>query len=316
LTSELRWNPILLEWIIVNSNRKDRYQTNVCPFCPNSPEMKGRTGVVVLENKYPPLVPSLFVSRDCGLYRRISPSIGHSEIVVEIPNHTGDLCDLSDDNLLDVLKVFIDRYDYLGSKDYVKYVHIFRNKGEEVGSTLFHPHTQIYALPFIPPVIEKECESAKVYQIKYNKCLFCDVIQEELSVKERVIFSDDYTVCFIPFFAQWAYETHIYPKCHVCSLSELSDDALISVASSLKKITKIYNSLFGFSMPYVMVFHQKPTCVDFKDFHFHIEIYPVYQAKDKLKYCAGIERVGTFEYGAGTPEEKAEELRNIWREIK
>ena len=323
MSHELRWNPILKEWIIIGSNRKNRpdftSETNTpnCPFCPESSEMNGKKYPTNLANKFPCLLsnPSTPITPSNNLYKT-KPATGFCEIIVETSKHKGDLCDLSIEQLCDVIKLFTNRYEELGSNKNTKYVFIFRNKGKEIGATIHHPHSQIYALPFIPPIIEQELMSSKEYMDEHNECLFCNIINEEIKAKKRIILKNDLSICFLPFYAKWAYETHIYPIRHIQSLSELNNNEIESIVYNLKTITAIYNSLFGFSMPYVMTIHQKPTdSKNYSHYHFHIELCPVYQSKNRIKYTAGIERIGTFEYGAGTPEEKAEELKQVYENI-
>ena len=323
MSHELRWNPVLKEWIIIGSDRKNRpdftseINTPNCPFCPDSSEMNGRGEIAVLPNKFPCLLPnpSTRITTPNNLYKTKS-AIGFCEIVVETSKHKGDLCDLSIEQFYNVIKLFTKRYEELGSNKNIKYVFIFRNKGKEIGATIHHPHSQIYALPFIPPIIKQELISSKEYMKKHKECLFCNIIKKEIEEKKRVILKNGLSICFLPFYAKWAYETHIFPVRHIQSLSELKNEEIKSIAYNLKAITSIYNNLFGFSMPYVMTIHQKPADgKNYSFYHFHIEFCPVYQSKNRIKYTAGIERIGTFEYGAGTPEEKAEELRQVYENI-
>ena len=119
-------------------------------------------------------------------------------------------------------------------------------------------------------------------------------------------------IAFVPFYARWPYEVHIYPLSHQENISQLGEEQIKYLAMILKELINRYNSLFNFKMPYVMVIHQTPT--DKKDhgyYHLHFEFYPPYRTSNKLKFLAGCE------LGAGTfindtlPEEKAEELRKI-----
>jgi len=117
-------------------------------------------------------------------------------------------------------------------------------------------------------------------------------------------------VAFVPYSAMWPYEIHVYPKRHVGSLLEMSEEERDDLAWVLRVVTATYNSLFGFSLPYIMVFHQIPT--DGKDYgfyHMHVEFYPPHRDKEKLKYAAGVEwGAGVFIYDR-KPETRAEELK-------
>jgi UDPglucose--hexose-1-phosphate uridylyltransferase len=151
---------------------------------------------------------------------------------------------------------------------------------------------------------------------KEKECLFCRIIKEEKADGRRVICENDDAICFLPFYAKWPYETHIYPKSHKQCLPDMSDKERLSLALILKQTITTYNNLFDFSLPYIMVMHQKPTDgKNYNYYHMHIEFYPPHRGRDKLKFTAGIER------GAGTstmdyePEEKASELRKVYERL-
>ncbi|MCJ7473174.1 MAG: galactose-1-phosphate uridylyltransferase, partial [Actinobacteria bacterium] len=152
---------------------------------------------------------------------------------------------------------------------------------------------------------------------KNKKCLHCKIIEEELRERSRIVAINKDFVAFIPFYARWPYEVHIYCLRHLGSLCELDEREIVSLSKIIKELINRYNKLFNFRMPYVMIIHQKPTDnKNYDYYHFHFEFYPPYRTKNKLKYLAGCE------LGAGTfindtlPEEKAAELRNIVYKIR
>jgi len=211
-----------------------------------------------------------------------------------------------------LIKVWQDRYFDLGKESFIKYILIFENKGEEIGVTLSHPHGQIYAFSYIPPVVLEELSSSKNFYRKNKKCLHCKIVERELRDSSRIITSNKDFIAFIPFYARWPYEVHIYCLRHLGSLCELGDREVTSLSKIIKELVNRYNKLFNFRMPYVMIIHQIPTDgKDYPYYHFHFEFYPPYRTKNKLKYLAGCE------LGAGTfindtlPEERAYELRSI-----
>lgn len=314
---EIRWNPVLSEWVIIASHRKSRpvdagASTQAsCPFCPPSPEVEGEWDVKVLPNKFPLLVPDppLPESSDHWLYK-VRPGKGVCEVVIETKEHDADLADLPVERLKRVLEVFADRYRELGARSYVKYVFIFRNKGKEIGVTLHHPHSQIVCFPFIPPLIKRELRSSQQFMKKRRKCLFCTILDHERKAGQRVVFENESFTVFLPFYARWPYETQIFPRRHIQSAADLKPNEFSSLADTLKHVLVGYNELFGFSMPYIMALHQKPTDKgNYRHYHFHIEFYPPYRSRDILKFPAGVERAtGTFTYDY-EPESRAQELR-------
>jgi len=192
----------------------------------------------------------------------------------------------------------------------VKYVFIFENKGRIIGVTLDHPHGQLYAFPFIPPLIRTELASSKGYWKRTGDCLFCRVIAKEKDDALRVVCENDGFICFLPFFAHWPYGVHIYPKRHVEAITDLTEVEKGMFASILKKVLKKFDNLLDMSFPYMMVLHQRPTDGKaYPYYHFHVEFYPPYREKNKVKYFASVETGAgtvTFDY---TPEMKAKELR-------
>lgn len=301
-----------------------------CPLCPtrNSKVIteipQSSYDIVVFENKFPtfsrnPDKLDFFNNSKNGgnfSYSRMQ-SRGICEVVCYTQEHDLFLEDMPVKKISNLIRVWQDRYFNLGNKSFVKYVFIFENKGKEIGVTLSHPHGQIYAFPYIPPVVLGELKSSGEFYRKNRKCLHCSIIERELDDKSRVVIKNDDFAAFIPFYAGWPYEVHIYPLRHLGSICELKDREIHSLSKTIKELINGYNKLFSFRMPYVMIMHQRPT--DGREhgyYHFHIEFYPPYRTENKLKYMAGCE------LGAGTfindtlPEEKAAELRKTLEKKK
>ena len=194
----------------------------------------------------------------------------------------------------------------------LKYSFIFENRGEIIGVTLAHPHGQMYSFPFIPPRIEKAVKSSKSYWNKNNSCLFCKVLETELKDKSRIIEENDDFVSFIPYYAKWPLETHIYPKQHYSYITQIPTSQSENFASIIKHTVQRLDKLYGFVMPYVFSHHNAPYNMGKNDhFHYHIEIYPPYRAKDRVKFIAGVE-MGTHTFINPTnPQDNAKKLRDI-----
>jgi len=209
-----------------------------------------------------------------------------------------------------VIDVLAEEYVKLSSLNYVKYVAEFRNKGKEIGVSLTHPHSQIYALPFIPPRIKAELKSFLGYYRKKGTCLLCDIIKMEEKEKFRIIYENKHFIAILPYYAMWPYEIHVYPRRHIQTLADLNDEEMLYLADILRVITATYNNLFDRDLPYIMVIHQRPTNnKDYGYYHMHIEFYQPYREYNKLKYAAGIEwGFWIFTYD-DIPEEKANELK-------
>ena len=311
---ELRWDPILEEWIIVSGARRDRPLTpeGFCPFCPGADEIPAHGWKVLsLPNKFPALQanpPAPDVKGD--QFYRCRPAEGVCEVVLYTPQHDGSLGSLSVEHIGLVIGLWTERYRELGDRNHIKYVLIFENKGRETGTTLDHPHAQIYAFPFVPPVIRRELSSSKRYWDRNRACLFCSVIKKEKSEALRLVSENRSFVCFLPFFARWPYGVHIYPKRHVQALTDLTEKERQGLAQILKQVLTKFDNLFNSGFPYMMVLHQRPNeTKPYPHYHFHVEFYPPYREKGKIKSFASVETGAgtvTFDY---RPESKAEELR-------
>ncbi len=309
---ELRWDPIYGRWVVIASSRHDRpVLKSTCPFCPGSPEVRGEWTVKALPNMFPPLTPEApEVRDDKGLYRRARAE-GFCEVIVESKEHSIDLADLTLGNFLELMKLYRDRYVELGGRREVKYVYIFRNKGEIIGVTLHHPHGQLYALPFIPPVIRDQLDGEAKYRAGTGRCMLCDMVKEEID-GPRLVDSNDHFAVYVPFAAKFAYETHIVPLGHVSSLSEMGEPELYDLGKIMKGILSRYNHLFDFSLPYVMALYNSPT--DGREYpyhHFHVDIMPRHRSRDNIKYLAGSELGAGVFINDSSPEERAAELRNL-----
>lgn len=319
--SERRWNPVLREWVITATHRQDRTflpPAGYCPLCPTKPGSfptevpEPSYEIVVFENKFPsmsrrPPEPDVGPTELCT----VAPANGTCEVVLYSSDHAGTLTDMPLSRITQLVHVWKDRYLDLGSRDEIEYVFIFENKGEEIGVTIHHPHGQIYAFPFIPPRIQRMLDSENVFaQQKDDACLHCQIVRDELKDETRIVTENNSFVAFVPFYARYPYEMHIYSKEHLPSLAEFSDEDLHSLAEILQIVLCKYDNLWGISMPYMMTIYQNPTNgEEYPGSHFRIEFYPPRRTKEKLKYLAGCESgAGTF-VNDTLPEDKAAELR-------
>ena len=321
--SELRWNPVLEEWVITAAHRQARpiqlkkNDPGKCLLCPGGAEAPADYDICVFENRFPSLnrnAPEPIVRGD-DLYR-VKKARGICEVVLYSPKHGSSLARESAGHIKKLIDVWQDRFRELGSLKYIKYVFIFENRGDAIGVTLSHPHGQIYAYRYIPPKIEKEIASSKKYFRRSrrgrSRCLFCEIHRREKKHGRRIVLQGKHFTAFVPFYARWPYEVHIYSKRHVQTILDLAEAEKNDLSKILKKMLVKYDGLFGFPLPFMMVMHQAPTDGrKYPYYHFHIEFYPPHRAKDKIKYLAGCESgAGSF-INDTSAEEKAAELRQV-----
>ncbi len=296
--SELRWNPILAEWVATATHRQHRpvLPRDGCPFCPGSGRVPDAYDVHLYPNDFPAFSsPAPKPAVRGNRLSAVGPLEGFCDVVLYHPDHRTSFCRLSRAHLVKVMDLWRKRFSELKREKAVRYVLIFENRGEEIGVTMSHPHGQIYAFPFVPPVLEKEIASSRAHFRRTGRCLFCEVLRSERRDGKRVVAENSSFTAFVPFFARWPYEVHVYPRRHRATLEEFSRAEAEALAEILKWVTLKFDNLWGIAFPYMMLFHQAPVRGRHAYFHFHVEFYTPRRSPKKLKYLAGCETgSGTF----------------------
>ena len=297
--SEQRFNELRGEQVVYAVQRQDRTflpDAEHCPLCPTRPggpatEIPFETyEIVVFDNLFP----------------TFAAPAGAAEVVVYTDDHGGSFAGLAPQRARDLMWVWRQRYEQLGAREDVAYVLIFENRGVEVGTTLHHPHGQIYAFPFVPPVPALELAA----DARLGGCAMCALLARELESSQRVVYENEEVVAYVPYAARWPYETHVAMREHRPSLIECSERELDALAGALQAVTRGFDALFERPFPYVMVLHQAP-CDGAGAGHLHVEFYPPLRTATKLKYLAGAEQgAGTFVMDV-LPESSAAALRAV-----
>ena len=338
--SELRHDPISLRWVIIATERSRRpgdfqvekephSEPKFCPFCPGNedktpPEIRAVRPngggadspgweVRVLPNKYPALAIEGDLDRKgVGMYDRIH-GVGAHEVIVESPKHQLHLGDMEPVQVESVLSICQDRLRDLQRDPRFKYVLLFKNHGAVAGATLAHPHLQLIATPVTPRAISVELESARAhYQLK-ERCLFCDMISQEIADKDRIVSADEHYVVVAPYASRFPFELVILPRSHCHSFVQESPESLAALARTLRETMSRLKETLG-DPPFNFVVHTAPnteTTVRRRnywdtlsfDFHWHVEILP------RLTRVAGFEWGSGFYINPTAPEEAAAFLR-------
>ena len=321
--TERRYDPTADEWVTFATHRQDRtYKPPAegCPLCPTRPggrltEVPRPTyEVVVFDNRYPSFSPEPPSPEVAGssLYP-VAPAVGRCEVVVYSDDHDTTFADLPPGRARMLVDVWADRAAVLGGEPGVSYVMPFENKGDVIGVTLAHPHGQIYAYPEVPPRPARELRAALTYRARTGRCVECDVVAAEAE-GPRVVLAAPTVIAFVPFWARFPYEVHVVPRAHRPSLADLDDHERDDLADLMHRLTRGYDRLFGFSLPYVMAVHARPSGAD-RDWdpvsHLHVEFAPPNRAADKLKYLAGSELAGGAFVTDVAPERAAARLREV-----
>ncbi|HEY4026901.1 MAG TPA: galactose-1-phosphate uridylyltransferase [Candidatus Dormibacteraeota bacterium] len=317
--SEIRYDPVMDEWVVVASHRQSRTYLPPAELCPLCPSAAGRLteipepsyDVVVFENRFPSLAerPCAAEGELTTLTRR-RPGIGRCEVVCFTSDHDGALGQLGHRRLRTIVDVWADRTDALSRLDGVKQVMPFENRGEQIGVTLRHPHGQIYAYPFVTPRMTRKLASAGRHSRRTGECLFCSVVAAETAAGTRVVTGAPGWIAFVPAAARWPYELHLYPVRHIPDLPGLTDGERDGLAVLLKDVLGRFDGLFGDPMPYVLAFQQAPVGEGGELAHLHVELTSPRRAKSRLKYLAGSETAAGVFINDIVPEVAAERLRS------
>jgi UDPglucose--hexose-1-phosphate uridylyltransferase len=309
--SELRWHPLLREWVGVAGHRQDRPQmpANWCPFDPGSGRVPDQFDVFIYPNDFPAFqLDTEPFSPETGLYRKTGAR-GACDVVIYHPEHTLAPSQMPVEHWRKVVDAWARRHRELAGLPDIQYIYIFENTGVAIGVTMPHPHGQIYAFPFIPPLIERELSAASDHFHEHHECIYCRILHDELASGDRLVAQNQDFVGFVPFFARYPWEIQICARRHFASVAEWSDTEATNLAALIKRVRMKYDNLYGFPMPLMMLLRQSPAKGGHPYFHFHIDFYPIQRARTKLKYIAGVESgAGTF-LNDTVAEQTARELR-------
>ena len=280
-----------------------------CPFDPGSGRVPDEFDVFIYPNDFPAFsLDSEPFSAETGLYAKTGAR-GTCDVVIYHPEHNLAPSQLSAEHWRKVVDVWTQRHRELAALPDVQYVYIFENTGVAIGVTMPHPHGQIYALPFIPPLVQTELSSAREYSNARGECLYCRLRASEVADGRRVVTEAGAFVAFLPFYGRFPGEMQICPRRHFGSLSDLSSSERRELAEILSIVRRKYDNLWKAPMPLMMLLRQRPAKGDHLYFHFHIDILPIQRSAAKLKYLASMESgTGTF-LNDTLPEEQAALLR-------
>jgi UDPglucose--hexose-1-phosphate uridylyltransferase len=311
---QLRWHALLRQWVVFNTDRQNRPQmpANWCPFDPGSGKVPPQYDVYLYPNDFPGFAPSadpFDPAAEPEPFDETGPR-GACDVVLYSPEHTLPPSKLTVDNWRKVIDIWTRRTAEHAANPDIALVAVFENCGEAVGVTMPHPHGQIYAMPFVSPIVEKEIESARRYAARHgDECLFCNLLAEEVRQTLRVVSGDEHFVAYVPFAARFPAEVCLTARRHVRTLLDLNEIELASLAENISVIRRKYDNLYGFMMPLMMAVKQAPLQDANAPYHFHVQFLPLQRSSNKLKYLATIETgFGTF-LADTAPEEMAAVLR-------
>jgi UDPglucose--hexose-1-phosphate uridylyltransferase len=327
---EFRQNMLTHEWVVIATERAKRPEDFInsaiekpplpefnpkCPFCPGNEgqtpppldtvERNGRWQVRVVPNKFAALQPDVpFKTEPHGRFLKAT-GFGLAEVIIETPRHDMTLAGLDDAAAEDVVGAYKRRYLSAAQQDQICFITLFRNHGLRAGTSLEHPHSQLIATPIVPPHVRNPIEQAVRYYDSHGRCIYCEMLAEEMRMGERIIAETGFFVAYAPYASRTPFEIRIMPKKHQASFGDVGDRETADFAALLRKIlAKLSKGLVNPDYNFII---RSVTVGDENDkyFHWYLVIIP------KLTTPAGFE-IGTGIYINVTyPERCAEFLRGV-----
>jgi UDPglucose--hexose-1-phosphate uridylyltransferase len=333
---EKRWNPLFQEWVIIaestslrpwNGAESKHVQTDsiefdpTCYLCAGNKRANGVINPDYLDT-YSFVNDFASFSFDSDIsnvevppFSKTEKASGICKVLVYSRNHSHTLSDLSVIELIKVFELWNTEFDLLSQNKAIKNVLIFENKGKIIGVSNPHPHGQLYATDFVPNYVQKIAVSFTANFEKFGEHLLQSTLKFEQKTKERVVCENEDWIIFVPFYAQFAYETLLIPKRFFQDIGHVLPHELISLAKIYKTILLKYDALFGFSLPNITTVYNAPleNGKDFNSSHFQffIRFTPPLREADKLKYLAGFETGGGNIINPLAPEKAAKILGGI-----
>jgi UDPglucose--hexose-1-phosphate uridylyltransferase len=329
---ELRKDPITGRWVIISTDRQKRPNDfrleraasigrEHCPFCPGRESMtppevlsyrQNGSGanapgwdLRVVPNKFPALQVEGTLDREGeGMFDRMN-GIGAHEVIIETPDHDRPLAAMSEPEIERVLWAYRERILDLKRDFRLKHILVFKNHGYAAGATLDHPHSQLIALPVVPDFLREEIDGARRHFEVKQRCVFCDIVHQEVKDGRRLIAENADVVALAPYAPRFAFETWLLPKRHGARFEETPRHVSESLARLLKAVLQRLDRALE-SPPFNLVVHTAPFAEDVADvFHWHLEVMP------KLTRVAGFEWGTGFYINPTSPEEAAKVLRSV-----
>lgn len=341
--AELRHNPVTGRWIAVAPSRSARPMDEggrgerpgsvpsrdpACPFCPGNegdlPEVLWELDANhepgwrcrAVPNRYPafetapdPRPSDATDARggeeDSGgaVLGRRRPARGVQEVLIESPRHDRPPSRMSDEELLDVARLYRSRLRAVERRMPDLAPVVFHNEGREAGASLIHPHGQLVATELDGPERRGRERRSEAYRAETGRCLLCDLPEREPDAEVRVIEEDAYHRVYVPWAPEQAYETWILPRRHRASFSRVVDEELTSWSALLGRTLRRLRTLLG-PHPYQYILHTAAGARrDDPGLHWFARLRPVTGRR------AGFEVASGIGINPASPEEAAERLR-------
>ncbi len=278
---DVRVDPLTGSYVIVTPWRQSRpnLPEGPCPFCPGGLEAPGPYDVRWIPNRWPGL------------------SGGRHEVILHSPQHYASFPSLGSDAAGRVVEMWARRTVALGARPDVAYVFILENRGRAIGTTIDHPHSQIFGFGMIPPVPKAELTS--------QRCALCANPDEAL-----VVCRQPGWLAHVPWAPYWPYEILIATDSHQADLPTAGVRLRTGLGAMLVDGLTRLERVFGAEVPYMLWVHQRPT--DGRDWpaaHLHLHLAPVLRKPGAIRHLAAAELGAGVVFDPVDPAAAAAQLR-------
>jgi UDPglucose--hexose-1-phosphate uridylyltransferase len=317
--SEIRKHYFLEEYCIIAAGRGKRpsdfssspeFQNAAsCVFCAGKEDKTPRAMAVykngrILQDSISKLIREWQIRCIPNLYPALSPGgadtpyqsgYGFHEVIIETPQHEKKLTDFTDEEIVLLMKAYRDRVMYYWKQPQIQFVSLFKNWGKQAGASLEHTHSQLIALPLIPPSIKKELDVIH----EKSKCPYCEIVKIESS-NERSVYENKHFIAFTPYCSKVPFEIWILPREHVSHFGGMSERMLYSLGAAIIYVLSRIEALLAFPAYNYMFFQ----LLQDDAYHFNLRIQPV------TSKMAGFEKNTEIFINTMPPEKAAYYLNN------
>lgn len=323
---ELRKDPTRGRWVLIRTRAQTPGDAG-CPYCPGAEASTTEIAAYRKNGAAPDgpdwlvrVVPASdpyfrieweLIREGVGMFDMITPR-GASELILESPRHEDTPATLEVEQLERVLWMYRDRLLDLKRDQQIRDILISR-RHKKPGVEPHHPYSRVTAIPIVFDDLRRELREAREYYQYKRRCLYCDMLRQEVAAEQRVVRQTPHFVALVPYAARGALETWFLPRRHGCAYEEaLTPDTAPDLARLLSQYFRTLASRFG-DPGWELVLHTAPnlrsrllqgdwaTIRD--DYHWHLEV--VVQPEK-------VNRVGGIFVTERFPEETAAELRAAW----
>jgi len=265
-----------LTFVVGSRQARPNLPEEVCPFCPGGIEAPEPYEVRWFPNRWPAMPD------------------GRCEVILYTPRHDATFWELGEEGAYRVVDLWARRSAALGARPDIAYVLVFENRGPEVGSTITHPHGQIYAFDFVPELPLRELERGAPFA----------------EPGERLVATAPGWRAWVPEAPIFPYVLALVPDEEVPDLPSLDAAGRRGLARMLVDVLERLDRLFEAQTPYMLWIHQRPFDGGlWPDARLHVEVVTPWRAAGVPRYVAAGELGSGVYFNPVVPEDAARALR-------